>query len=221
MLENILRAVAPFVLPLRQPESATAYRKLLEIVEILYICLLTPLISYLQSWEGTQLLMFCSLCPTGWSWTSSALCLTAAPTCWPFATLWPGSWPALKPCSGDKQSSSYYRGTFEKTVCVYTSGLIWWYQIYSHYICWITQHVWRKPLWAPDSVQDLSTLEFLCNTDDFFSSCSFWLSGFVVSQRIVQEKMYNSKRNDSVNKKKGGFLGACLHAVEFQLNWLN
>lgn len=56
--------------------------------------------------------------PTGWCWISSALCPTVAPTCWPFAMLWPGSWPAPRPCSGDSKSCKLF--TLEEKKCVKT-----------------------------------------------------------------------------------------------------
>lgn len=88
-----------------------------------------PLVSHLQScgWEGVQLLrvlfrwqsavMFCFLCPTGWCWISSDLCRTVAPTCWLFATLWPGNWPDLRPCSGDR-SKQFITAGHLRELCV-------------------------------------------------------------------------------------------------------
>lgn len=55
----------------------------------------------------TCCLNVCVLCPTGWCWISSVLCPTAAPTCWLSATLWPGNWPVLRPCSGDRSGDFF------------------------------------------------------------------------------------------------------------------
>lgn len=119
----------------------------------------------------------CHPCVTGESWISSGFCLTAVPTCWLCATLWPGNWPDQKPCSGDHNTLissilnlqydiytwtadlvSSFKGATSILweICIVYTGV----KLNNHIYILLSAYFWKMCPWA--ALHFCSTLTKLC-----------------------------------------------------------